>query len=130
MTQNIDVGGVLSRTFEAYRDQFTLLFPAALAIFVPIAIVNGIVLNSGGALALLIPAILGLVGGFLYQGMVVRAAEDILDGRRDETVGSLISGALPVLGPLIGAGLLAGIAIFQVIILVSAALPVMRELRK
>jgi MFS family permease len=43
--------------------------------------------------------------------MLVEAARDILDGRRDQTVGSLFSSVSPVLAPLIGAGILAGIGI-------------------
>jgi hypothetical protein len=43
--------------------------------------------------------------------MVVEAARDILDGRRDHTIGSLIQSVTPVLGALIVAGILAGFAI-------------------
>ena len=43
--------------------------------------------------------------------MVVEAAQDILDGRRDHTVGSLLRSVTPVIGALIVAGILAGIAI-------------------
>jgi hypothetical protein len=41
----------------------------------------------------------------------VEAAEDILDGRRDYTLGSLLRSAGPVIGPLLIAGILAGIGI-------------------
>jgi hypothetical protein len=43
--------------------------------------------------------------------MVVEAARDILDGRRDHTLGSLLRSVTPVLGTLIIAGVLAGIAL-------------------
>jgi hypothetical protein len=43
--------------------------------------------------------------------MVVEAARDILDGRRDHTVGSLLRSVTPVVFPLVIAGILAGIAI-------------------
>src|SRR5215218_4618050 len=42
--------------------------------------------------------------------MVVEAVRDILDGRRDQTVGGLFSSASPYIGPLLLAGILAGIA--------------------
>jgi hypothetical protein len=51
------------------------------------------------------------VATYWFQGMVVEAAEDILDGRRDHTVGSLLRSVTPVLLPLIVAGLLAGLGI-------------------
>jgi len=111
MTPNIDLGNVLSRTFETYRDQFTLLIPAALVIFLPIAIVNGL-LQEGveGILGSLLASVLALVGTAFLQGMVVEAVQDILDGRRDHTVGSLLQSAVPVLGPLFLGAILTGIA--------------------
>jgi len=110
MNQKLDVGNVLTRTFEVYRDQFTLLIPAALVVFLPVAIINGISFNAGGLLALLVALAIGVIATYWFQGMVVEAVRDILDGRRDHTVGSLFSSAAPVVAPLIGAGLLAGIA--------------------
>ena len=111
MTQRLDVGQVLQRVFEIYREQFGLLVPAALIVFVPVAIINAIVLNSVFVLGGLITAGIALIGTFWYQGMVIEAARDILDGRRDHTIGSLFGAASPFIGKLIGAGILAGIAI-------------------
>jgi hypothetical protein len=52
---------------------------------------------------------LGTVATYWFQGMVVEAARDILDGRRDHTVGSLVRSAIPVIAPLFLAGVLVGI---------------------
>ena len=111
MNRKLDIGNVLTRTFETYREQFTLLVPAALLLFIPIAVLNGLVLTGGGVLAVLIAAGIGVIATFWFQGMVVEAVQDIMDGRRDHTVGSLFSSVAPVVGPLIGAGILAGIGI-------------------
>jgi hypothetical protein len=111
MNEKLDVGTVLQRVLDVYKSQFGLLIPAALILFVPVAVLNGLIATGGGILAALVAAVLGVVGTFWYQGMVVEATEDILDGRRDHTIGSLFSSVTPVLLPLIGAGLLAGIAI-------------------
>jgi hypothetical protein len=111
MNQKLDVPVVIERVWETYRDQFTLLIPAALVIFVPIAIVNAVILSAEAVAAALLVALVALVASFWYQGMVVEAVQDILDGRRDHDVGSLFRSVMPVIGPLIGAGLLAGIAI-------------------
>ena len=111
MTQKLDVGNVLTRTFQTYRDQFTLLIPAALVLFVPVALLNALIISGGGVLAALIAAAVGIVATYWFQGMVVEAVRDILDGRRDHSVGSLFRSAAPVVAPLIGAGLLAGLAI-------------------
>src|SRR3954467_7729579 len=111
MREGVDVGGVLQRVFAIYREQFGLLIPAALVIFAPIAIINGLILSSGLVVAFLLTAIIGVIGTFLFQGMVVEAARDILDGRRDHDVGSLIGAAAPFIAPLAAAGILASIAI-------------------
>jgi hypothetical protein len=110
MNERLDVGQVLSRTFAMYRDQFALLIGAALILFVPVGLINGFLYDEGGLLSLVAGAI-SIVATFWYQGMVVEAARDILDGRRDQTIGGLFSSASPVLAALIGAGILAGIGI-------------------
>ncbi len=43
--------------------------------------------------------------------MVVELVRDVQDGRRDSSVGDLVRSVMPVLGPLIGAGILAGLGI-------------------
>jgi hypothetical protein len=111
MNAKLDTGRVFERIFAIYREQFTLLIPAALVLFVPVAILNGIVLESGGVAAALVTALIAVVATYWYQGMVVEAVRDILDGRRDHTVGSLFSSATPFIAPLFAAGVLAGIAV-------------------
>jgi hypothetical protein len=111
MNEKLDLGKVLERVWDTYRDQFSLLIPAALIVFVPIAIINGLILSAGGVLGALVAAAVGIVATYWFQGMVVEAARDIMDGRRDHTVGTLVRSVGPVIGMLIGAGLLAGIAI-------------------
>jgi hypothetical protein len=112
MNEKLDVAGVFERIFQIYRDQFTLLIPAALVVFVPVAVVSGLIYAGdisifGG----LIVAAIATIATYWFQGMVVEAARDILDGRRDHSVGSLLSSVTPVLAPLIVAGILAGIAV-------------------
>jgi hypothetical protein len=112
MGQKLDVARVFERIFEIYRDQFTLLIPAALVVFVPVAIVGGLVYSATpGPVELLVVLVAGTIASFWFQGMVVEAARDILDGRRDHTLGTLMRSATPVIVPLAIAGVLAGIAV-------------------
>ncbi len=112
MNAKLDTARVFERIFDIYRDQFTLLIPAALAIFVPVALINGIIYAGDVSIfGAIIVAAVATIATYWFQGMVVEAARDILDGRRDHTVGSLISSVTPVLGPLIVAGILAGLGI-------------------
>ena len=112
MNQKLDTARVFERIFEIYRSQFTLLIPAALLVFVPVALISGLIYaGDAGILGGLLVAAIATIATYWFQGMVVEAARDILDGRRDHTIGSLFSSVTPVIGPLIVAGILAGIAV-------------------
>lgn len=112
MNTHLDIGATFSRIFDTYGKQFGVLIPAALVIFIPVAIINGLALSGDGSLFLLfISALASFVGMFWYQGVVVGAAADMQDGRRDYSIGQLFGSAGEVLPSIIGAGLLAGIAI-------------------
>jgi len=112
MNEKLDVARVFERIFEIYRSQFTLLIPAALLVFVPVAVISGLIYAGDlGILGALIVAAISTIATYWFQGMVVEAARDILDGRRDHTIGSLFRSVTPVLGTLIVVGILAGIAI-------------------
>ena len=43
MNQKLDTARVFERIFEIYRSQFTLLIPAALLVFVPVAVISGLI---------------------------------------------------------------------------------------
>jgi len=112
MNAKLDTARVFERIFEIYRGQFGLLIPAALVVFVPVAIISGIV--YAGDISIIGVALISAVATiatYWFQGMVVEAARDILDGRRDHTVGSLVRSATPVIAPLLIAGILAGLGI-------------------
>jgi hypothetical protein len=112
MNAKLDTARVFERIFEIYKDQFTLLIPAALVVFVPVAIISGIVYAGDvSILGVAIISAVATIATYWFQGMVVEAARDILDGRRDHTVGSLVQSATPVVAPLLIAGILAGIGI-------------------
>jgi hypothetical protein len=111
MNAKLDTARVFERTFKIYGDQFTLLIPAALVLFIPVALLNALILASGSVLAALLATAVALVAIFWLQGMVVEAARDILDGRRDHTIGSLIESATPFIAPLLGAGVLVAIGV-------------------
>lgn len=111
MNSKLDTGRVFERIFSFYGSQFTLLISAALVLFIPVALLNGLLLATGGVLVALLSAAVSLIATFWYQGMVVEATRDILDGRRDHTIGSLFSSAAPFIAPLIAVGIVAGIGI-------------------
>ncbi len=109
MERRLGVGATLSEVFDIYRDQAGVLLPVAFWLFLVVAIVNG--LTEGNLSLFWLSIVVSLAVGTLYQGMVVELVKDIQDGRRDSSVGNLMRSVLPVLGPLIGAGILAGLGI-------------------
>lgn len=107
--RKLSVGDTLSEVFGIYREHAGVLLPVAFWLFLIVAVVNGLTEDS---LSLFwVSIIVGLAVGTLYQGTVVRLVQDVQDGRRDYSVGELMRAALPVLGTLIAAGILAGIGI-------------------
>ncbi len=109
MDRKLDVGSTLNEVFDTYRDQAGVLLPVAFWLFLVVAIVNG--LTADDFSLFWVGLIVSLAVGTLYQGMVVNLVSDIQDGRRDSSVGDLMRSALPVLAPLVGAGILAGFGI-------------------
>jgi hypothetical protein len=109
MEQRLSVGDALSEVFHIYREQAGVLLPVAFWLFLIVAVVNG--LTEGDFSLFWIGLVVGLAVGTLYQGMVVELVRDVQDGRRDSSVGDLFRSALPVLGVLIAAGILAGLGI-------------------
>jgi hypothetical protein len=106
--QTVSPGDVIGRAFGIYRDQFGVLFPAALLVFAVNAVVSWVF--DHGVLAL-VAVVVSLVLAVLYEGMVVQLVRDVQDGRRDNSMGELFSSVSPVLVPLIGVSILAGLGI-------------------
>ena len=109
MNRKLEVGEVLGEVFRIYGRHAGVLLPAAFWLFLVAAIVDGIVGNDLSLFPLVIAV--SSVIGILYQGMVVGLVRDVEGGREDSSIGALVSFAMPVLLPLIGAALISGIAV-------------------
>jgi hypothetical protein len=109
MNNKLDVGATLSEVFSIYRDNAGVLLPVAFWLFLVVAILNGVAGSS--LILLLVASVAGIAAGTLYQGTVVNLVRDVQDGRRDFSAGELLNSAAPFIPPLIGAGILAGLAI-------------------
>lgn len=103
----VSTGGVIGRVMQIYRDQTGVLLGTALIIFGIDALASFLLADSLLALA----AILSLVLGTFYQGMVVELVRDVQDGRRDSSVGALFRSVSPAVVPLIAVSFLAALGI-------------------
>jgi hypothetical protein len=105
MEGKVGVGETLRETFAIYRDQAGVLLPIAFWLFFVVAIAE-LLVGDNELLIFLISTVIGLTVTFLYEGMVVALVRDLREGRREHSVGYLMRSVLPVLGRLVGAGLL------------------------
>lgn len=120
MEPKLRVGETLERTFSIYRDQAGVLLPVAFWLFLAAAVLEALLEDS---VILLAVVLFSFVVAFLYQGMVVGLVRDLQDGRRDSSVRELLGSVVPVLMPLIGAGLVTAIGIvFGFILLIVPGL--------
>ncbi|HWT90481.1 MAG TPA: hypothetical protein VN179_05145 [Solirubrobacterales bacterium] len=109
MEPKLSVGETINKAFSIYRDQAAVLLPVAFWLFLVVAVIEELAAES--VAVGLVGVVVGLVANTLYQGMVVGLVSDVQDGRRDSSVGELMRSVLPVLWPLIGAGILAALGI-------------------
>jgi hypothetical protein len=104
--QRISPGWVISRIWEIYRDQSSVLLGTALVLFAVQFVVFFLIPSASIALAILFWAL-----STLYQGMVVKLVQDIQDGHRDHSVGELLRSVEPVLLRLMGVSILLAIGV-------------------
>jgi hypothetical protein len=117
MPARLEVGEVIRRVFDIYVDQAPVLMPAAAVVFVFTGIISAVLLAAAPALAL-VSLLISLVATTLFTGMVVELVADVRDGRRDASVGQLLSAVMPVLGQLLAVALVAGLGVVLGFVLV------------
>ncbi len=105
----IDVGRVLSETFSIYAGNAAPLLITAFIVFLISGLIQGLL--TDGFFLQMIGTVVSLIATSIYTGFVVTLVEDVRDGRRDFSVGELISAASPYIVPLIINGFLKGIAV-------------------
>jgi hypothetical protein len=110
MNRNIDVGVIVDKVFKSYQQYFVPLVSVAAILFLIDAAFR-FAGNDHWWLGL-IGGILSLVLTHLYTGFVVELANDTRDGQLDASIGGLMSKVTPVLGTLIIAAIVVGIATF------------------
>jgi len=99
----IEPGDVISEAFDIYRDQAGTLLPLAFGIFAIEAVLTLVI----GPFV----AIVGLLLGILFQGMVVELVRDVQDGRRDHSIGSIYNRVSELLLMLVAISLLYAIGV-------------------
>jgi hypothetical protein len=104
------LAGVLGEAWQMYRAHAWHLLAIAFVIYVVAAVLAGLLALAGVAGSLL-GSIVELFAAFLLQAALVKAVQDVRDGRADLSIGETVSAATPFLWSVAGASILAGIAI-------------------
>jgi hypothetical protein len=76
-----------------------------------ISVITALLSWALGTVGAVIGLVFSMFGTFLLQAALVKAVQDVRDGRADLTLGQTVSAALPYLGPVAVASILASIGI-------------------
>ena len=109
--RRLTVGGVINEAFNLYGKHFGVLLGDRSRRLRGRRDLQGILNDDHGIILRLVASIVGLVASALFTGFVVTLVADVRDGKRDFTVGELISSASHAILPLILNGILYGIAV-------------------
>jgi hypothetical protein len=93
-----------------YRTYAKHLLAIAFVIYVIAAIVAA-VLSLAGTFGALLGSLVSIIAAYLLQATLVKAVQDVRDGRVDMSIGETVQAARPYLWSVVGASILAGIAI-------------------
>jgi hypothetical protein len=105
------LSGVIGEAWQMYKTYWKHLLAIAFVIYLAAAIISAI-LGLLGTIGLYLALIVSIVALFLLQATLVKAVQDVRDGRVDLSISETVSQATPFLGSVFLASLLAGIAIF------------------
>jgi hypothetical protein len=111
------LSGVLGEAWKIYRSFAAHLLAIAFVIYLAAAVVTAL-LSLAGVVGSLLGTVVELVAAFLVQAALVKAIQDVRDGRVDLNLGETVRAATPFIGPVAGASILAGIAITIGLILI------------
>jgi hypothetical protein len=105
------LSGVIGEAWQMYKAHWKHLLAIAFVIYLAAAIISAI-LGLLGTIGLYLALIVSIVALFLLQATLVKAVQDVRDGRADLSISETVNQATPFIGPVFLASLLAGIAIF------------------
>jgi hypothetical protein len=104
------LSGVLDEAWRMYRAHARHLLAIAFVIYLITAVIVSLLALIGNV-GSLIGAVVELIAAFLLQATLIKAVQDVRDGRADLSISDTVSAAVPYILPVAVASILAGIAI-------------------
>jgi hypothetical protein len=111
VSDSINAGSVIRRTFHIYLGRASMLLPAAAVVFGITGILSAILVAVSPSLVY-VSFLISDVAIMLFTAMVVGLVDAVHTGPRETSVGGLLLAVRPVLGEFILVGIVAGIGIF------------------
>jgi hypothetical protein len=105
------LSGVLSEAWALYRRHASHFILISFAIYLVIAVINALLSWALGSVGAFIGLIFSLFGMFLLQSALVKAVQDVRDGNVDLDLRATVSAAMPYVGSVAVASILAAIGI-------------------
>lgn len=103
--------GVISEGWAVYKAHWQHLLTLSLVVYVAVALIGALLVVTLTWLGVILAALVSLVGLFWLQASLVKAVDDVRDGRADLSLGETFSAARAHLGAVLAAGILAAIGI-------------------
>jgi hypothetical protein len=105
------LSGVLGEAWALYRRYASHFLVISFVIYLAVAIVTALLSLTGAWVGELLGLLFSLFAMFLLQAALVKAVQDVRDGRVDMDLRETVSAALPYVGPVAIAAILASIGI-------------------
>jgi hypothetical protein len=105
------LSGVLSEAWQMYKAFASHLLAIAFIIYLAAAVIAALLGLGGTTVGAILGSLVQIVAAYLLQATLVKAVQDVRDGRADMSIGDTVRAAVPYLWRVIGASILAGIAI-------------------
>jgi len=105
------LSGVLDEAWRMYKKFVVHFLAIAFVIYLVAAIITALLALVGGRVGILIGALVSVIAAFVLQATLVKAVQDVRDGRADLSIGETVREAGPYIGSVAVASILAGIAI-------------------
>ncbi len=102
---------MLSEAWALYRRHAAHFILIAFAVYVVVAVVNALLGWGLGGFGVIIGGVISLFGMFLLLAALVTAVQDVRDGRVDLDLRATLSAAMPFVGAVAVASVLASIGI-------------------
>jgi hypothetical protein len=103
--------GVLSEAWALYKRHAAHFIMISFAIYLVVAIINALLSLALGNFGAFLGILVSVFGMFLLQAALVKAVQDVRDGRADLDLRETVNAALPFVGAVAIASILASIAV-------------------